>query len=385
MKKSYLMIAAAAALFAACQDTDTIKDVNQDVAIGFEGKYINKVTRAELTNTWFTTNGNKFGVYGFKGSFQLFNDEEVTYNSSNSTWAHNTVRFWDKGSNEYSFYAYAPYEATQSFSNSKTFSFASLPVIADIASANADIAISSPISGLSYAQTIDDTHGAGHVEFEFNHILSKLAFKVKTSSNANYAEIKVTAVDIDFPSGTATWTQDAASAVAGTTTYQSYSLKDAVSIENNKEVTDMSKFEKSVFSGTTAALTSTGVEIQDATTTTNKGKVFIVTPVTGEASGNGSEHVFGVKVTYNVQYKKLEGGQYVNDGNPEVGCIATGVVGGGNDAATQYKPTQNRSYVVTIDVNPEQIQFCVDKIVDWVTDLNGDTDGDGQPDPVEVK
>ena len=371
MKKSYLMIAATAALFAACADNDTFKDVdNQEVAIGFEGKYINKITRAELTNDWFTTTDNNFGVYGFKGSFQLFNDEEVTYNGT--TWEHPTTRFWDKGSDQYSFYAYAPYGAAQSFSASKTFAFASLPVIADITADNSDIAISSPISGLSYAQTIDDTHGSGHVEFEFNHILSKLAFKVKSSANPNFAEIKVTNVALDFPSGTATWTQGAASAVTGATSYQTYTAKDAVSIDNNnKEVTDMTKFETPVFSGTTAALTSTGVEIQDATTATNKGKIFIVTPVTGAASGNGSEHVFGVKVTYNVQYKKEDpnnAGQYINDGDPETGCIATGVIGGGDTAAKQYKPAQNSSYVITIDVNPEQIQFCVDEVKGWADD-----------------
>ena len=371
MKKSYLMIAAAVALLTACAEKDTFKEVaDQDVAISFEGKYVNKVTRAELTTNWFSTNGNKFGVYGFKGTFQLFDDEEVTYNGT--TWAHNTVRFWDKGSSDYSFYAYAPYGATQTFSSSKTFSFASLPVIADIAADNADIAISSPIKEWSYSKTIGDKHGAGHVEFDFNHILSKLAFKIKTSANPNYAEIKVTAVAIDFPSGTATWTQSAATAVTGATTYQTYTGKDAVSIVDSKEVIDYGKYETSVFSGTTAALTSNGVEIQDATTATNKGKVFIVTPVTGAASGDGSEHVFGVKVTYNVQYKKKSGENYVNDGDPEIGCIATGVIGGGNEATKQYKPTQNSSYVVTIDVNPEQIQFCVNEVVDWSDDTPRD-------------
>ena len=50
MKKSYLMIAAAAALFAACAENDTIKEVNEDVAIGFDGKYVNKATRAEISS-----------------------------------------------------------------------------------------------------------------------------------------------------------------------------------------------------------------------------------------------------------------------------------------------------------------------------------------------
>ena len=177
----------------------------------------------------------------------------------------------------------------------------------------------------------------------------------------------MTAVDIDFPSGTATWTQSGATAVTGATTYQTYSPKDAVSIVSEKEVTNLTKFETSVFTGTTAVLTSEGAVIQDATNEDNKGKIFIVTPV-ATTGDKGLEHVFGVKVTYNVQYKKKQGNEYVNDGEPEVGCIATGVIGGGNAAATQYKPTQNSSYVVTIDVNPEQIQFCVDEVKAWDND-----------------
>lgn len=373
MKKSYLMIAAVAALFAACGDNDTFKEINEDVAIGFNGKYINKVTRAELTNDWFTTTNNSFGVYGFKGSFKLFDDEQVTRNTT--TWTHPTVRFWDKGSNEYSFYAYAPYAATQTFTvATKTFAFASLPVIKDISQANADIAISTPIANYSYASTIGDSHGDGHVELEFNHILSKLSFKLKSSANANYAEIKVTAVDLDFPSGTATWTQSGSTAVTGTTSYSTYTAKDAVSIVDSEEETDLTKFETPVFSGTTAVLTSTAVDIVDATDTENKAKVFIVTPVTGSNSGNGSEHVFGVKVTYDVQYKKLEGGSYVNDGDPEIGCVATGVLGGGSTSSTQYKPTQNSSYVVTIDINPEQIDFCVSQVKSWDDDTERDVE-----------
>ena len=379
MKKSYLMIAVAAFLFAACAEKDTFKDVNQDVAIGFEGKYVNKVTRAEITEAWFQNTSNHFGVYGYKGDFQLFNKEDVSWNGSD--WVHSTVRFWDKSATNYNFYAYAPYAATHTFTDKK-FTFTSIPVIDFITAANADIVVATPITAMGYGnctQTNVAGHGEGHVEFDFNHILSKLAFKVKTSVASNSAEIKVTAVDIDFPSGTATWTQSGSSAVTGATSYQSYSAKDAVSIVDNKEVIDYTKFEKSVFSGTTAALTSTGVVIQDATDTDNKGKVFIVTPVTGAESGNGSEHVFGVKVTYNVQYKKEDpnnAGQYINDGDPEEGCIATGVIGGGNTAATQYKPTQNSSYVVTIDVNPTQIQFCVDDVIGW---------DDDTPREVEVK
>lgn len=379
MKKSYLMIAAAAALFVACAGNDVVNEVvDEEIAIGFEGKYVNKETRAEITQSWFSNaEENHFGVYGYKGTFQLFNKEDVHWDNTNSDWVHSTVRFWDKGATNYNFYAYAPYAATHTFTDKK-FSFTSVPVIIDITQDNADLAIATPITAMSYGNCthIDPAvagHGEGHVEFDFNHILSKLAFKVKTSVNPNSAEIKVTEVKLDFPQGTATWSQTAYDAIAGTTTYSGYTSKDAVV----NDVIDYTKYETTVFEGSTAALTSSAIDIVDATTATNKGKVFIVAPVA--ESGDAAEHVFGLKVTYNVQYKKEDpnhAGQYINDGDPEVGCIATGIIGGGQATATQYKPTQNSSYVITIDVNPAQIQFCVDQVISWENDT---------PREVEVK
>ena len=368
MKKSYLMIAAAAALFAACAENSTFKDVDtQDVAIGFEGKYVNKATRAEINEAWFQTSGKHFGVYGYKGaSFALFTNEDVSWNGSD--WVHTTVRFWDKNATDYNFYAHAPRAAAHTFTDKK-YTFTSIPVISDINNGDPDIVVATPITAMGYGnctQTSVDGHGEGHVEFDFHHILSKLAFKVKTSVPATAAEITVTEVKLDFPTGTATWTQAAANDVAGATTYSSYTAKDGI---NNEGAPIYANFETAVFSGTTATLTSTGVYLADATDDSNVGKTFIVTPVA--STGNGVEHVFGVKVTYNIQYKKESStpGTYENDGPAEQDCIATGVIGGGETAANQYKPAQNTSYIVTIDVNPAQIQFCVDDVIGWDTDV----------------
>ena len=357
------MIAAAVLTFAACSTNDVINEVqtiDEEVAISFDGKYISKVTRAELTQSWFTTTDNKFGVEGFKASSQIFSNEQVNWNGSD--WVHTTVRFWDKSSDEYSFYAYAPYDVDNTSWNhtfdatNKKYTFTSVPVIKDIdAAANdADIAIATPRTGVSYLngcthQSVGG-HGAGHVEFDFNHILSKLAFKVKTSVPTDQAEIKVTAIELNFPSGAATWTQTAAGAVAGTTSYTSYTAAETGTIT----------YETPVFSGTTAALNSSAADIVDASSSSNKAKTFIVAPVA--ASGDGTEHIFGIKVTYTLKY--------LADNITETGCVATGILGGGSsptEAPGQYKPAQNSSYVVTIDVNPAQIKFCVDEVVGWDT------------------
>jgi len=391
MKKNYLWIAAAAAMVAACTQRDLINDiVDEDVTIGFKAKYVNKATRAEITNTWFAdANENHFGVYGFKGSYQLFDNEDVHWDNTNKDWVNTTFRLWDKSSNEYAFFAHAPRAVTHTFNAStKKYTFSEIPVIKDITLANADIVIATPITGYSYSSTLSDHntttgasadgHGDGHVEFDFNHILSKLSFKAYSSIDPDKAEIYIKKVELDFPTGNAaaTWTQG--DSFNGATTYTAF---DATNAPNGYQAKDGTNYETSVFNGNTAKLgygSGNAGAIVDATDATIVAKTFIVAPVA--ASGTGTEHIFGIKVTYDVQYKKNGN----NDGDKEVNCVATGVIGGGTTATTQYKPNQNDSYVVTINVNPEHIEFCVDHVAGWRTDLNGDTAGDGQPDPVEV-
>lgn len=409
MRKNYLWIAAAAAMVAACTQRDLINDiVDEDVTIGFKAKYVNKATRAEINNAWFANaSENHFGVYGFKGSYQLFDNEDVHWDNTNKDWVNSTFRLWDKSATNYSFYAHAPYAATHTFDvDTKKYTFSEIPVIKDITQDNADIVIATPITGYSYSSTLSGHnandpetgasqygHGDGHVEFDFNHILSKLAFKAYTSIDPNKAEIFIKKVELDFPTGNAaaTWTQG--DSFNGATTYTEY---DATNAPNGYEAKDGTTYETEVFDGNTAKLgygAANAGAIVDATTATNVAKTYIVTPVA--ASGVGTEHIFGIKVTYDVQYKKANPAYvddtttpdvdpYINDGDKEVNCVATGVIGGGTTATTQYKPNQNDSYVVTINVNPEHIEFCVDHVAGWRTDLNGDADGDGQPDPVEV-
>jgi hypothetical protein len=378
------MIAAAAALFAACSSNDTFKEVNDEVKIGFEGKYVNKQTRAELDYSWFTTNNNSFGVYGYKGTTEIFGAqssntaEKVTWNTND--WTNTTTRFWDKSSQDYNFYAYAPVLTTspftQSFSyNTSTkkgnFTFSQSNIITNTSVDGADIVIATPIEGTSYAECCTSTatgHGNGHVEFTFNHIFSKLAFKVWTSVDPTIATIKVTGIALDFPTAaTVNWAQDRATANkswSGTTTYTTYNAASAVLATAENEVTTYSipvantknnaMFQTSVFSGTSENLPYKNAA---SATAIDLGDKFIVTPVT--ASGASAEHIFGVKITYDLTY--------VN-GPTETGCIAAGVIGGGT--TNQYKPNQNDSYVITIDVNPAKIEFCVDNVANWETETS---------------
>ena len=333
MKKSYLMIATAAALFAACANTDTIKEtVEQEVPITFQQSGIENLTKAALTLDWFKTNDNAFGVNGFKGSTQIFTNEQVKYSSSTSDWTHTTIRFWDKSATNYNFYAYAPYSSTApTFSSTTGYTFTG-NIITDITTDGADKAVAWKTS-TSYAQCCG-THGS-HVQLIFNHVLSKLAFKVKTTSDivTAGATITVKKIELDFPTAaTSTWTQTAAGAAAGITSFTTYAAKDG------------STYETEVYNDNTGTdLTATAADL---------GKTFIVYPV----NTTNTEHVFGVKVTYDLEY---------SDGTTETACVATGTVGGGDAAATQYKPNQNDSYTVTITVDPAHIEFCVEGVEGW--------------------
>ena len=98
MKKSQLFLAAAAVILAACSSNDTFKEVNEDVAIGFNN-YVAKATKGEITTSSITS--YHFGVYGYKEetspttrTVTLFNNEDVRYSSDD--WTHDNIRYWDK-------------------------------------------------------------------------------------------------------------------------------------------------------------------------------------------------------------------------------------------------------------------------------------------------
>ena len=151
MKKSYLMIAAAAVLFAACSSNDLINDgpdnaQEKDSAIGFAA-YSSKTTRADEDNSTYLHHFyGTFDVYGWKtvnsSPSPVFNHVPVGYFGTNNTganqtpptvvyessgkpgdewgtpfsagWYYENVRYWDKVATAYQFFAIAPYEAVPS-------------------------------------------------------------------------------------------------------------------------------------------------------------------------------------------------------------------------------------------------------------------------------
>ena len=120
MKKSYLMIAAAAALFAACAQNDTFREINntEGPAISFS-TYAQKTTRAENSDSTYRLNLKDhhltFKVWGYKNTETnaVFDGDSVGY--SNSKWSYLFKRYWDKTATTYEFYAFAPENAPFTF------------------------------------------------------------------------------------------------------------------------------------------------------------------------------------------------------------------------------------------------------------------------------
>jgi len=223
MKKSYLMIAAAAALFAACSSNDNFNEIDtQEVPISFR-QSINKITRAHIGSIDNLKTEDGFVVYGYKSlddfdtkeNPDIFAGKNVYWNSTLATpaWVYDGLRFWDKNAT-YNFYAVAPYNPT----DGATYAIQSDPTTTNFGR----ITITGAKSNKSTAS--DDylidrdgatgEHGSAHtgstnppVDIDFHHIMAKVQFKLKsTLSSGTITVTKLTMKGWD--NGVATFAQN---------------------------------------------------------------------------------------------------------------------------------------------------------------------------------
>ena len=120
MKKSYLMMAAAATMFAACTQADFVNDIPEQTpkAIEFKNGYIGKSTRSENSTSNYTLNfydhHNSFSVWGYKSTADdaVFNGKRVNVTKGSEAqseiYSYDGLVYWDEGSKFYEFYAAAP-------------------------------------------------------------------------------------------------------------------------------------------------------------------------------------------------------------------------------------------------------------------------------------
>ena len=238
------MIAAAAALFAACSDTDTIKESIEDnnpQPFTFSA-YADKVTKGTNSSNlqdFYTV----FGVYGFKNVTRnsVATDETVFENVPNeffatdvqgstvyktagtkpsdewaftaNSWYYENVRYWDKMANSYSFFAIAPYEATPApalnveatydnikiGTSSSKYDISTEKNLAIAGTPNAVPQAALTYSGFSkdYMLAAKNSARESDVTLVFNHILAKLNVKiVKAATYKGKQELKVNELKI---------------------------------------------------------------------------------------------------------------------------------------------------------------------------------------------
>ena len=205
MKKSFIIIAAAATIFAACAGNDSYKEIDkqENNAISFN-TYTSKLTRAENSledhynaleayNTTFRLWGNKYinkgekdandqikyevtPIFGYDGATtNKYPGEKVEYittdvNSLIGNWNYEPIRFWDKTASFYDFYAASPFtpkSATATGTEDKVWSF-------DNATKKISLA-DFTVSGINRVTTATGGTAAANAAFEVKTTVDKAA------------------------------------------------------------------------------------------------------------------------------------------------------------------------------------------------------------------
>lgn len=107
MKRSLLILVAAAAVWTGCSKTETI-DQPQGMAIGFTNAYIGNPVESKAVGIINRENISEFIVYGgYNDMTHVFNGVSVTGSANTNEWSYTTTRYWVAGQT-YKFAAYAP-------------------------------------------------------------------------------------------------------------------------------------------------------------------------------------------------------------------------------------------------------------------------------------
>ena len=202
MKKSYLMMAAAVTMLAACTQSDFVNDIPAKApkAIAFENGFVNKTTRSENSSSNYTLrfydHHQNFKVWGYKNvsTTPVFDEKVVNVTlgegAGSEIYRYDGLVYWDESASSYQFYAAAPaghaweFNAPTSLDDQDKGSFATEISLQNVSIHNDQ---GSHMTALGDAQdlliaapcqpTIGETVG-----LEFIHILSRLNIVISKKS-----------------------------------------------------------------------------------------------------------------------------------------------------------------------------------------------------------
>lgn len=202
MKKSYFLMAAAAAMFAACSETEMVNVVNEaeaQKAIGFE-TFSYKSTRQVVSNNLndYYTN---FSVFGWEGATAIFKNTEVTYDAPAWEYDPAKTKYWNAAAT-YQFFAVAPYNAEVTCTDAGVIG---IPAAASATAAKENLQTTfgdlntgqfgSDKDWLKAARQDYQMANGTTVEFTFSHMMSKLAVAISKSGNEQIVVKSVTITD----------------------------------------------------------------------------------------------------------------------------------------------------------------------------------------------
>ena len=217
MKKNYFMLAAAALMFAACAQFDTVNEVpeSEPQAIGFD-TYAQMTTRAASNSgqgyTWnLDDHHSNFYVWGYKdvSDTYVFNAKEVSHNGS--AWNYTGTVYWDKAANDYEFYAAAPatggvwtLNANTDAKNDDYFTTSQLEIKAHNAAKADDHKYKESFKGVTNAvdymiaepKNVETANFGNTVQLDFIHILSRLNITVSKASTLSGQTVTMNSLEI---------------------------------------------------------------------------------------------------------------------------------------------------------------------------------------------
>lgn len=406
MKKSYLILAAVAGLFASCsQNEDVIQTADGPVQIGFDAITENLTRTAVSAGADLTKDNGGFGVWGYKDPTasnvtvsggvinvttggastmqNVFNNVQVWFEDGAATqnYTYEVPKYWDNNQH-YAFFAYAPYSATNAAIEASTgkITLSQIPAKQDL-SVSGTTAVNS-VNYTTYTQTgttVTDYLIASCVDnqainatnqnaktypgknltvgFTFAHILSQLKVNVKMHQTGadtykGIKSLKVTSLNIEnLPNNDekASFKQDAVNAVVGTYTPANYTTSlEIIGGTHPTSPTDLNLLaEGAAASGTTPIAAPSHL---------TQAFLYYLAP---NAPATSSKYL--LNINYTIEYVD---GVVENVTREDIDLSAA------NANMTQFQ--QGYIYTLNIDVDLNQIYFTVDAVTNW-TDA-ADTD-----------
>ena len=363
-KKLFLgLLAAAAVTFTACQKDEVINEVPQDQPIEF-GTYVGRdaQTKASVTGLdqmkvddytgfgVFAYNTGKYNVSdantamnGLTPNFMYhqnvkWDKNSTPDNTSDDTWKYSPLKYWPKDDILINFYAYAPFT---DLSTNPAINVTSISTASATGSPTVTFAVSTDVSqqkDLLYANALNQkqsTESSNGVVLNFNHALSRIGFKAKTTEeNENQNKVTVKRINIS----------------GNFTTSATINLSDG---STDSETKDTDTYELTIKDDPTATGNSA------VSLTANEGYIMIIPT---------NEFVSTSKITITVNYDlQVFDNKIYGEYSAIVNKTETGTI-------SNIEFEKGKAYTIVLTISPSNpIKFSVSSTVNgWDEDVNDD-------------